>query len=219
MSIMALIVAAGIGSRCKTSIPKQYCNLGNTTILEKAITTFTSHKEISKVQVVINQDHRHLYNLDPHPKLSPPIFGGEHRQDSVFNGLIALQEHKPEFVLIHDGARPFTSHALISRVIQQLQSNKAVLPTLKPNESLIEVDSQEVFSKYLYRNNCRIIQTPQGFDFKSIIKCFNMEKENSNQHFTDEGSLAHKHGIAITTVPGEPHNTKITLKEDIDVYY
>ena len=101
----ALIVAAGRGTRFGGDMPKQYLPLGGATVLRHAVSAFAAHPRINGVLVAIRPEDRALFErtVTGLPVL-PPVPGGAERQDSVRLGLEALAEHKPDRVLIHDGA-------------------------------------------------------------------------------------------------------------------
>ena len=212
---MALIVAGGDGNRFGNGkIPKQYFNLADVSVLERTVKTFALNENIHKIQVVIKAGHEGFYQHINEKKLLPVVHGGKRRQDSVCNGLEAIEKHHPEFVLIHDGVRPFVSSKLIGRVVNELKTNLAVVPALSVTDSIVQVDDYNKIEKYINRNVLQKIQTPQGFDFASILHCYKLEK-NSRETFTDEGVLLRKYGIPVTTVFGEERNIKITFKEDL----
>src|SRR5690242_1073749 len=105
---IALVVAAGRGTRLGGSLPKQYLPLGGVPMLRHSLLTLRAHPGIAAVGAVIHPDDRPLYEeaargLD----LLPPAAGGAQRQDSVRNGIESLAAHAPAQVLVHDGARPF----------------------------------------------------------------------------------------------------------------
>src|ERR1041384_1097700 len=104
---VALIVAAGRGSRFGGSAPKQYVELAGKPVLRHSLETFLNHPRIDAVRVVIHPDDRALYD-DVAKGLSPldPVTGGATRQESVRRGLQSLREISPGSVLIHDAARP-----------------------------------------------------------------------------------------------------------------
>ncbi|MBQ4875282.1 MAG: 2-C-methyl-D-erythritol 4-phosphate cytidylyltransferase [Rickettsiaceae bacterium H1] len=215
METIALILASGEGIRFGNEIPKQYLSLiGGNNILESVISTFIASDKIDGIQVVINKNHQHLYRHIDNKKLLPLTFGGKRRQDSVCNGLEAIEEYEPRFVLIHDGSRPFVSTDLISRVVNELENNLAVIPALRITDSIVAVNNVEKITKYIKRDNLRKIQTPQGFNFADIIRCHKLEK-NRCEIFTDEGAIVDKYGIPIKIIIGENSNIKITFKEDI----
>src|SRR5215472_12559500 len=117
-SIFALVLAGGSGSRFGSGLPKQYLPLGGSSVLRHAVSAFAGHPQIAGVLVPIRPEDRAIYAAAVAGlSLLPPVLGGRERQDSVRLGLEALAEHRPEQVLIHDGARPFPDAALIDRVL------------------------------------------------------------------------------------------------------
>jgi len=116
-STFALIVAAGRGSRFGGSLPKQYLRLGGTTVLRHAAAAFATHRRIAGVLVAIRPEDRKP--VRPGAVRAIAASAGAGRRGTagfVRLGLEALAAHKPDRVLIHDGARPFPDAALIDRV-------------------------------------------------------------------------------------------------------
>jgi 2-C-methyl-D-erythritol 4-phosphate cytidylyltransferase/2-C-methyl-D-erythritol 2,4-cyclodiphosphate synthase len=108
LSTVALIVAAGSGSRHGGDVPKQYQNLSGKSLLRHAIEAFQSHPAIDLTRVVIGRNHLDWYrHAVGDLVLPPPIIGGATRQHSVRLGLEALADESPRTVLIHDAARPW----------------------------------------------------------------------------------------------------------------
>src|SRR5438046_682909 len=128
----ALIVAAGRGTRFGGDLPKQYLPLGGATVLRHAVNAFAAHPRIAGVLVAIRPEDRELFDRTVAGlSVLPPVPGGAERQDSVRLGLEALAAHKPERVLIHDGARPFPDAALIGRGIEGLDKAPAAGPGVR----------------------------------------------------------------------------------------
>lgn len=211
-SIIAIIVAAGRGSRIKGEIPKQYLKIGGETILGKSVRAFTSHRLVTGVKVVIHPDDVALYNeYLGDLKILPPSFGGELRKDSVHMGLESIRHLQPDYVLIHDGARPFVSHDIIDKVIKELENHKAVIPVVPVIDTIKQCESGIVL-KTLDRDKLYATQTPQGFHYNIIAK---IHRELENEEMSDDAMLMEKFGIAIKTIEGEYQNFKITTKEDL----
>ena len=118
MTTIAIIVAAGSGTRAGGELPKQYQTIGFQPVLCHTVDVFMSVEAVDDIIVVISKEHRELYDkaMKGHP-LRAPVFGGSTRQESVFNGLQAIAGDKPVKVLIHDAARPFVSEQTINSVI------------------------------------------------------------------------------------------------------
>ncbi|NBP72665.1 MAG: bifunctional 2-C-methyl-D-erythritol 4-phosphate cytidylyltransferase/2-C-methyl-D-erythritol 2,4-cyclodiphosphate synthase, partial [Alphaproteobacteria bacterium] len=118
-----LILAGGSGSRLGSEIPKQYLNLNGLSVLRRTIDAFLAHPGIEAVQVVIGAQDRERYdNAIGDADIRPPVSGGASRQESGRNGLEALADDAPDYVLIHDAARPFADSATIDRVLHALET-------------------------------------------------------------------------------------------------
>ena len=211
---IAVIVAAGTGSRSGLNIPKQYFQYKNQTILEHTINCFLSHKDIDAIQVIINSDHSDLYHksiseIKNNKKILPVIIGGNTRQESVLNGLKAIENHNPENVFIHDAARPFLTDNIIDHLLLKLKHHDGAAPALAVTDSLRYVNDG-IFSSSISRDNLLSVQTPQAFHFNKI---FNAHKNASIDH-TDDISVGLSQGLKITYIQGCKNNIKMTTPQD-----
>ncbi len=209
---IALIVAAGRGSRLSGELPKQYLPLGGQPVLRRSIEAFQRHPAVQAVRVVIHPDDRALYDaavdgLD----LLAPVAGGSERQDSVRQGLESLEALAPARVLIHDAARPFASKDLISRVLAALDTHAAALPALAVTDSLKRSDGRLVLGSQ-DRDGLVRAQTPQGFWFADILAA---HRAAAGQSLTDDAAVAEAAGLPVALVEGTPENEKITSREDL----
>ncbi len=214
-----VIVAAGRGERAGLEGgPKQYRKLAGKTVLARALQPFLDHGDISKIVVVFHADDQSLYSaaVSAHSKLLPPVTGGATRQQSVLAGLVALEEHQPENVFIHDAARPFVSGSLISRIGDALTNSPAALPALPVADTLKRVGDNGLIKETVSRDGLFSAQTPQGFRFKEILSAHRDAAKNDLDSFTDDSTLAEWAGIRVQLVEGEAQNTKITTRADMD---
>ncbi|PHQ72181.1 MAG: bifunctional 2-C-methyl-D-erythritol 4-phosphate cytidylyltransferase/2-C-methyl-D-erythritol 2,4-cyclodiphosphate synthase [Sneathiella sp.] len=212
MKAIALIVAAGRGHRTGHYLPKQYLELAGKSVLRRAIEAFVDHPGIDGIAVVINENDVNLYEKTiGHHILLPWIAGGEDRQQSVRKGLEALVGQSPDVVLIHDAARPFVSHDLITRCLTSLAGSEAVVPALKITDSLKEIDGDAVIGT-VDRETIVAAQTPQCFAFSAILAA---HRAFAGEQVTDDIALAELAGIAPKTVDGDVTNFKITTSEDV----
>lgn len=211
-SCIAIIVASGRGQRFGGELPKQYVPLLGAPILRHTLKRFTDHPDVTGVRVVIHPDDRPLYDeaaagLD----LMAPVHGGETRQDSGRLGLESLADDPPETVLIHDGARPLTEAAVISRVITALDRHDGAVPALPVADTLKRVAGdlvgETVDRQALYR-----AQTPQGFAFAGILAAHRRFQGDAK---TDDAAVAEAAGLSVTVVAGNEGNLKVTAKDDI----
>lgn len=215
----ALIVAAGTGSRAAGSLagpPKQYLPIAGQPVLSYSLDAFLAHPMIGSIQVVIGARHMEQYRrLAPdNPKLRPPVTGAATRQASVMAGLEAFRDRAPERVLIHDGARPFVSPQLISRVAKALDEAEAVVPTLPVTSTLKSVDVNATITGTVSRVGLHTAETPQGFRFGSILGA-HIKAAAEGLMFTDDAAIAEWIGVPVSSVPGESDNVKLTTAADI----
>ena len=200
-----LIVAAGKGERTGRDKPKQYERLAGKSLLARSAAAFGQ----LPVTVVIGPGQDALYAAAL-PGGAPPVTGGARRQDSVRLGLEALEKSAPEFVLIHDAARPLVSSAVINGVIGALtRGARGAVPMLALADTLRRRDGDAwttIPREHLYR-----AQTPQGFRFADILKA---HREFAARDVTDDVEIAALAGIKVEAVPGEETNLKITTEKD-----
>jgi 2-C-methyl-D-erythritol 4-phosphate cytidylyltransferase/2-C-methyl-D-erythritol 2,4-cyclodiphosphate synthase len=214
MRTVALIVAGGSGRRMGTDLPKQYHALAGVSVLQRALWPFLEHPAIEAVQVVIGADAHARYAdcVTDHAKLRPPVTGGAERQDSVSNGLAALTDIAPDAVLIHDGARPLVSTALIDRVVGALAGGlRAVVPALPVTDALKAGDGRRV-GRAVDRAGLYRVQTPQGFAFQAIMAA---HRRHAGGALADDAAVAEADGIEVAMVAGEEDNLKITHGDDL----
>jgi 2-C-methyl-D-erythritol 4-phosphate cytidylyltransferase/2-C-methyl-D-erythritol 2,4-cyclodiphosphate synthase len=209
---VALIVAAGESRRAGGDIPKQYQLLGEKSLLKRTAETFLQHPGISAVQVVIHPAHQAYY--DEHMRglsLLPAVTGGTTRQESVRQGLLSLAKNPPDYVLIHDAARPNVSAELITQTLAALGSAPAVIPALPVIDTLKHVEDDKVVGT-IERKKLFRAQTPQGFHFAAILDA---HKQCSDYDYTDDAAVAENAGLEVRIMPGSEHNYKITTAEDM----
>jgi 2-C-methyl-D-erythritol 4-phosphate cytidylyltransferase/2-C-methyl-D-erythritol 2,4-cyclodiphosphate synthase len=216
--VIALVVAAGSGSRMGKDLPKQYLPLGGKTVLRHCVETFHRHPSISGVRVVINDSLRDLYDsavagLD----LMAPVAGGQRRQDSVRAGLESLADEAPDLVLIHDAARPFIDAATIDRTIDTLAAHDGALVAVPVVDTLKRSarDGGDTFSgATVDRNGLWRAQTPQGFRFMPLLAAH--RHAASGPEMTDDAAVAEAAGMKVALVLGHENNFKITAPADLE---
>jgi 2-C-methyl-D-erythritol 4-phosphate cytidylyltransferase/2-C-methyl-D-erythritol 2,4-cyclodiphosphate synthase len=206
--IAVLIVAAGKGERAGTSLPKQYEKLGGRPLLRRTVEAFHGYP----VQLVIGAGQEELAAaaLTDLP-LPPPVIGGATRQQSVRRGLEALAKDAPDFVLIHDAARPLISSKVIAAVVTALESGAdGALPMVAASDTLRRKDAEGRWT-LVPRDNLYRAQTPQGFVYDKILAA---HRDHAHEEVTDDVALAELAGLKVEMVEGEEKNIKVTRKED-----
>lgn len=212
MKKYAVIVAGGSGQRMGTEIPKQFLQLNGKSILEITITAFTKAFEDIEVIIVLHKDYIEkgkaiAVNSSPHHTFNI-VEGGETRFHSVKNGLSFVKESS--IVFVHDAVRCLLSEDLIKRCYQSALQNGNAIPTIAPSDSIRLQD--ESGNHIMDRDKVRMVQTPQTFQSKILLKAFEQEYSSS---FTDEASVAEKAGSEIFLIEGEYNNLKITRPIDL----
>ena len=210
-NLILILLAGGIGSRLGSKISKQMINIDNMTILEKCISSFSENLKNFKILIVSNnKDLNKIKIIADKYKLLKPIIGGNNRQDSVYNAIISLKKKSPEFVLIHDSARPVVIKEVLENLIKNmLKINTCVIPVLPLNDSIRSINNNET-QKVVDRKDKILVQTPQLCDYKKLLEVH----ENNNQIYEDESSLFISKGYKIMTVNGDPRSLKITYEND-----
>ena len=210
-----LIVAAGRGQRLGEATPKQYLPLGARPVLWHALDALLAHPAIDLVAVVIHPGDRALYDaavagLDD-LRLRPPVAGGAARAASVLAGLEAVAAEAPDRVLIHDAARPFLSPALISAILEALDSAPAALPALPVVDALWR-GADGLATVPVPRDGLWRAQTPQGFHFAAILAAHRARTGDA----ADDAEVARAAGLAVRLVPGDEDAFKITTTADLE---
>ncbi|MGI9385939.1 MAG: 2-C-methyl-D-erythritol 4-phosphate cytidylyltransferase, partial [Methyloligellaceae bacterium] len=134
---IALILAGGRGTRLGGDTPKQYLEIAGVSILRRTIEAFAAHPRVDAVGAVIHPDDAARYDTATDGlALLDPVFGGEKRQESSYNGLKNINEYDPEKVLIHDAARPFVDAGTIDRVLDALDQAPAAIAAIPVTDTI-----------------------------------------------------------------------------------
>ena len=211
--IAVLIVSAGKGERLGGGLPKQYRGLRGAPVLRRTVQAFAGIAG-SQVQVVIGADHTEAYAAAVDGlALPPPVTGGASRQESVRKGLEALAGDPPDYVLIHDAARPLVTAALVGRVLAALEAGAdSAIPMVAVADTLRRQNDDGSWTT-VPRDGAFRAQTPQGFRYQAILDA---HRAHAAQTVTDDMALADLAGLTIVRVEGEETNMKITTQDDMD---
>lgn len=225
MSIAAIIVAAGRGSRAGEGPPKQYRRLGGASgdrmVLTHTLDAFGAATDIDAIVVAIHPDDSALYaaavadaSAATRSKLLAPVFGGATRQSSVRAGLATLDATRHERVLVHDAARPFVTEALISAACAALDDAVAAIPGIAVVDTVKRVDAEGLVVETPPRDALRAVQTPQAFRLAALRDAHEKAAAAGRDDFTDDGALVEWAGLPVRVFPGDPANVKLTLEKD-----
>lgn len=219
--IAAVIVAGGSGKRMGTAIKKQFIKLRDKEVLAYTIEAFNKLEEISEIIVVtgeediekVEKEIIQAYRLN---KVSKVVAGGKERQDSVHNGLMAVADEM-EYVMIHDGARPFISEEVLRRAIDKTIECKATIVAVPVKDTIKMINPEtQIVETTPSREMLWSVQTPQSFD-KELLKAAYKEANEKGLQVTDDSMIVEAYGKQVAVVLGEYTNIKITTPEDLVV--
>ena len=214
-NIAILVVAAGQGMRAGEGVPKQYRQLDDKPLLVHTLEALRKGAPDARILFVVHPDHAAYYAAAMHGSEAPlVVFGGATRQQSVLAGLEMLARDAPDFVLIHDAARPFVSPALIVGAIAAASVHQAAVPGLPVTDTIKLIDSREKIVGTPPRAQLRAVQTPQAFEFACILKAHRHAARQGVVDLSDDGAVAEMAGLPVHIFPGEPANIKITTAAD-----
>ena len=207
MTVTALIVAAGSGSRMGGEMPKQYRAIAGKAVLAHAVDALASHPRVNAVRVVIGAGQEEMARAALGDRdVGDVIIGGAERSDSVRAGLEAIGDG---VVLVHDAARPFCPHDVIDRLLDTLERGDGAVPVLAVADTLARGVGQ--LDEIVERNRMVRVQTPQAFHVEDLR--YAME-ESGKRAATDESTLLVAAGLKVITVEGDPMLDKLTTTAD-----
>jgi len=216
LKVQAIIVAAGLGTRLNSKIPKPLVMLKGKPIFVYTLEIFEKSSLVDSIILVVHEQNfikfSKLCREYDFKKLKSIIIGGETRCDSVGNGLKVLKEDT-EIVIIHDGARPLVSERIIDESIQLCKDYEAVVAAVPVKPTIKKVNLQDmVVEATLDRHQLWEIQTPQVFKKDIILKAHQQEKGSLA---TDDAFLVERMGVPVKVLKGDYRNIKVTTQEDL----
>ncbi len=216
----ALIFAGGSGHRMNSrSRPKQFLQFYGKELIIHTLENFQNHPEIDGIAVVcieswISYLQKLLskYGIDKVKKIVP---GGETGQESIYNGLKAIQSFSDEdsVVLIHDGVRPFINEDVISECIKTVKEKGSAVTVVPAIETIVTLDGEKIQS-ITDRSKCFLARAPQCFVLKDILFAHEKARADGNTNMIDSASLMKFYGHELYTVKGNVDNIKITTPAD-----
>lgn len=212
----AIILAAGKGLRMKAGINKQFICIEEKPILYYTLNAFARNEFIDEIILVAARDEIDYcknmivdkYNI---PKVTKVIEGGEERYNSVYNGLISLENC--DIVLIHDGARPFVSNKIINEGINFSKIYGAAACGVIPKDTIKIRDNEGMSKSSLERKKLFCVQTPQCFKYSLILEAH--KKLANRETVTDDTTVVESFGSKVYLYEGDYFNIKITTPEDL----
>lgn len=214
LPVAAVVVAGGAGRRMG-GVRKQYLELQDEPVLVHALRAFLEHPRISRVVVVVPTDD---FNDPPAWLRQQPVelaAGGAERSDSVWQGLEQLNGW-PGLVLIHDGARPLVTRAIIDRVIAAAKGGAGAAAAIPATDTLKEVDTQGRVQRTVPRAQIWQAQTPQAFLYHALRQCY-LRARAEGWSVTDDAEVYERCGLPVQVVDGDRENLKLTRPGDLEL--
>ena len=218
MHVNVVIVAAGKGTRLQSELPKPFLSVAGRPILVHTLRRFTSIEMVRRIVVVVAAEREALcrellHTHGPWPQPIAVVHGGAERQDSVWNGLAALETHC-EIVAIHDAARPFISVEAIQRSIEAAAETGSAVVATPVRDTIKRADAQHTIRETVSRHDLWLAQTPQTFQV-GVIRAAHQWAQQRGIVGTDDATLVEQMGRPVRIVPGDALNFKITTPDDL----
>lgn len=212
MNIKAIITAGGSSQRygATNKLLEKICSKE---VIVHTVNKFLNVDAINEIVICANPSIIVcLKNLFHGQNKIRIVEGGSTRQQSVYNGLVALG--KCDYVLIHDGARPMISPDIIEKTVEEVQTKKALTVAARTTDTIKQVDSSLKIIKTIDRSSLYNTQTPQAFEYDLILSA---HKKLKGEDFTDDAGMLESLGKDVYILEGDYKNIKITTKNDIDI--
>ncbi len=217
---IAIIPAAGSGSRYGGQIPKQFLEIAGSPIIIHALRRFDECDAIGAIIVALQTDEIERFgrSLSNHNIRKPVhlVRGGAERSDSIMNALEAASKFQPELVAVHDAVRPFVTPELISSVLARAGQVGAAILALPATDTIKEVENGLIL-RTIDRRRVWRAQTPQAFHYNLLLRANEEARAASlpSAMATDDAFLVERLGLPVAVVEGSPNNIKITTPEDL----
>ena len=218
--VAAIVPAAGSGLRMKKNLPKQFLLLDGIPILVHTLQVLELAAEIHEVILVVPESHRffcqtEIVNKYNFKKVSKVIPGGERRQDSVYEGLLAVS-FDTDWVMVHDGVRPFVTQGMIATAIEVAKEAKdGAVVAIPMRDTPKEVSSDQI-TKTLDRQRLWLAQTPQIFRRTLFLEAHEAAR-SQGINGTDDAALVERLGGCVRIALGSEENIKVTTPADLNL--
>ena len=214
----AIVLAAGSGKRMNSQVHKQYLIIQDRPVLYYSLKEFED-SAVDEIVLVVGKGEeefcrREIVDKYGISKVKAIVEGGKERYHSVFEGL--KQTSDADYVLIHDGARPFVNQDIIRRCMQEVQKYQACVVGM-PVKDTIKIADEEGYAKQTPdRKNVWMIQTPQTFSYALIYEAYEEMLKTEDTAITDDAMVLERiKGKKSKLIEGSYRNIKITTPEDL----
>ena len=215
-NLLVIIPCAGIGNRFSSQVEKQHVSLGDLSVIETTLSNFMMFKPASKIVVVVKDPESFLkkisIKLDERFSI---VSGGNSRSESVLNGIRSENIEKYDYVMTHDGVRPFIDIDFLEKIYKSILDSDydCIFYGIKPKDSIKSLE--EGSCKMVERDDFILVQTPQICESKKLEDALE-ELISKGIYPTDESSAMEQCGFSINFIEGSQKNIKITYPEDLE---
>lgn len=221
MKNTAIVLAGGSGSRMKSAVKKQYLLMEDMPVLSYSLHVFQNSSYIDEIILVCGkgeaeQCRSNIVDKYGYKKVSHIVEGGRERYHSVYEGLKACEDC--DYVLIHDGARPFIDDAMIGRIMEELPDCRASVVGVPAKDTMKLSNEDGYVEQTLPRERLWTIQTPQSFAYQLIRDAYDQlsQQEPTGVKITDDAMVAEYYAkVPVKLIEGSYENIKITTPEDL----
>jgi len=222
--VIALLTAAGVGSRTNQDIPKQFLHIDNKPLIIYTLEAFQIHPSVDSIIVVcldgwhdILKSYARQFNID---KLKHVVSGGNSGQESIKNGLVELQKHYSEdsIILVHDGNRGLISQEIISDSLSTYAQKGSAVAVIPCTEAVFESDNGTTAKLEIPREKLYRTQTPHTYSLGKMLWAHEQASKRNITNTAATCSLMKALGEEIHFSKGSEKNFKITTVEDIDMF-
>ncbi|HEY9789152.1 MAG TPA: 2-C-methyl-D-erythritol 4-phosphate cytidylyltransferase [Candidatus Obscuribacterales bacterium] len=222
--ISAILAAGGRGTRFAApgtdALPKQFIELKGYPIFVWSLEALLSSPAVADAIIVSPPDmvtnvKHHLDRVRHrlHDKSVHVVPGGATRQESVYLGLLSLEERQPDYVLVHDAARPFLTTDILDRFVVQMIEKGACSTAIGVTDTIKRVEGSQVVET-IDRESLMLVQTPQGGRFDWLLSA-HKQAARDEKATTDDAAILEMSGHQVSIVGGAAYNIKITRQEDL----
>lgn len=221
---IAILTAAGKGSRMNQDIPKQFMHIENKPLIIYTLEVFQSHPSIDEIIVVcldgwhdILKAYAKQFNIT---KLKYIVDGGSSGQESIMNGLMCAKDYYPidSTIIIHDGNRGLVTHEIISNALSTFNEYGNAVAAIPCTEAVFESDDGSTSTSEIPRSKLYRTQTPHVWSLNKMLWAHEEAKKRNLINTTATCSLMNELGEVIHFSKGSEKNMKVTTVEDIDLF-
>ena len=221
MKNVAIVLAAGQGKRMNSKVQKQYLLIKDKPVLYYTLSAFEKSPLISEIILVTGKDEieycrKEIVEKYGFEKVRKITAGGKERYHSVYEGIRVID--KADYILIHDGARPFVDEEMIERVCEAVQEHKACVVGIPVKDTIKIADDEQFAAQTPDRRKVWQVQTPQTFAYDLIKEAYEKLLAEEPEGITDDAMVVETMtDYKVKLVEGSYRNIKITTPEDLDI--